>query len=260
MRRLALNTVCDEALCPNRGECWAKKTATFMILGTSCTRACGFCSIKTARGEPVDPTEPERVAQAALELGLSYVVITSVNRDDLPDGGAEQFCKAVWAIKRMLPEAKVEVLVPDFLRKEGAVERVLECPIFCFAHNIETVPRLYARVRPGADYRHSLNLLRTAASRRKDIFIKSGMMVGHGETWQEVLEVMQDLRQAGVQVLTVGQYLQPTKAQLPVREYKDKSFFEKIEQVGKALGFKHVFSGALVRSSYRAWEQVAYAG
>ena len=210
MRALSLTTVCEEAACPNIGECWAERHATMMILGSVCTRACAFCNIATGLPDRVDPREPARVAEATARLGLKHVEITSVDRDDLPDGGARHFAAVIRGIHAAAPETTIEVLTPDFLRKEGALEIVVEARPDVFNHNLETVPRLYAEVRPGARYFHSLRLLDTVKRLAADIFTKSGLMVGLGETRQEVHQVMDDLRAADVDFLTVGQYLQPT--------------------------------------------------
>lgn len=248
LEELNLHTVCQEALCPNIAECWGRGTATFMILGDVCTRHCRFCSVKRGRPLPPDPEEPERVAEAARRLGLRHVVITSVTRDDLPDGGAGQFAETVRAIRTCLPEAVVEVLIPDFGGSVKSLEKVLEAKPDILNHNVETVPRLYPHVRPGADYRRSLGIL--ALADRAGFTTKSGLMVGLGETRGEVLEVMADLRRAGCEMLTVGQYLQPTPQQLPVAEYIHPLEFEWYSQVGKEMGFRTVVSGPLVRSSY----------
>lgn len=251
LARHDVHTICQEALCPNRGECWSAKEVSFLILGDICTRACGFCAVTTGRPGVLDETEPRRVAAAARELGLAYVVITSVDRDDLPDGGARQFARTVRRLKAEVPEVKVEVLIPDFRHKAGALEIVLDSPLDCVAHNLETVPRLYPAARRGSDYRHSLNLLRRVQTLRPDLPVKSGLMVGLGEGEEELLAVMADLRAAGCSILTVGQYLQPTAAHLPVAEYKPPAFFRRIEEVARALGFARVAAGPLVRSSYR---------
>ncbi len=245
---LKLHTVCQEALCPNIAECWGRGTATFMILGDICTRNCRFCSVKAGKPLPPDPKEPERVAEAARKLGLNHVVITSVTRDDLPDGGADQFVETIKAIRKLLPMAKVEVLIPDFAGSLKALGKVLEAKPDILNHNVETVPRLYPLVRPKADYRRSLGILSLAA--QAGLTTKSGLMLGLGETREEVLEVMVDLRRAGCQILTIGQYLQPTSKQLPVAEYIHPLEFEWYSKVGKEMGFKSVIAGPLVRSSY----------
>jgi lipoic acid synthetase len=245
---LKLHTVCQEALCPNIAECWGRGTATFMILGDTCTRNCRFCSVKAGKPLPPDPQEPERVAEAARKLGLNHVVITSVTRDDLPDGGASQFVETIKAVRSSLPKAKVEVLIPDFAGSLKALGKVLEAKPDVLNHNVETVPRLYPLVRPKADYRRSLGILSLAA--QAGLTTKSGLMLGLGETRGEVLEVMAELRRAGCQILTIGQYLQPTPKQLPVAEYIHPLEFEWYSKVGKELGFKAVIAGPLVRSSY----------
>ncbi|MCS7286377.1 MAG: lipoyl synthase [Anaerolineae bacterium] len=248
LEELNLHTVCQEALCPNIAECWGRGTATFMILGDICTRGCRFCSVKTGEPLPPDPHEPERVAEAARRLGLNHVVITSVTRDDLPDGGASHFAETIRAVKKHLPGARVEVLIPDFGGSLKALDRVLEANPDILNHNVETVPRLYPHVRPRADYRRSLGILALAS--RGGLTTKSGLMVGLGETRGEVLEVMADLRRAGCQILTIGQYLQPISHKLPVAEYIHPAEFEWYRQVGEEMGFKAVISGPLVRSSY----------
>ncbi len=248
LEELNLHTVCQEALCPNIAECWGRGTATFMILGDICTRNCRFCSVKSGRPSPPSPEEPERVAEAARRLGLSHVVITSVTRDDLPDGGASHFAETIKAIRACLPEAVVEVLIPDFGGSLKSLEKVLEAGPDILNHNVETVPRLYPQVRPRADYRRSLGILAMAA--RAGFTTKSGLMLGLGETRAEVLEVMADLRRAGCEILTIGQYLQPTSRQIPVAEYIHPLEFEWYRLVGKEMGFRTVASGPLVRSSY----------
>ena len=251
---LSLHTVCQEARCPNIAECFGRGTATFMILGDTCTRDCRFCAIKHGRPAPPDPGEPERVAEAAARLGLRHVVITSVTRDDLPDGGAGQFAETVWAVRRRLPEATVEVLIPDFGGSCAALEMVLAAAPDVLNHNLETVPRLYRRVRPGADYHCSLGVLAWAGTRAPQMVTKSGLMLGLGETVEEVLGVMYDLRRAGCDVLTLGQYLQPTEEQLGVVRYVPPHEFAAYEGKGLEMGFRAVVAGPLVRSSYRAAE------
>jgi len=255
---LGLHTVCQEALCPNLGECWGHGTMTVMILGEVCTRACKFCAVHTGHpGGRVDPTEPQRVAEAVRRLGLGYVVLTSVDRDDLPDGGAGQFAATVRAIKRAAPATRVEALTPDFQGDRKAVATVLEAGLDVFAHNLETVRRLTPRVRdPRAGYDQSLAVLAFAREYREekglDYLTKSSLMVGLGETEAEIREAMADLRAAGVEVLTLGQYLRPTKNHLPVARYVPPEDFAKYRDWGYAMGFLEVFSGPLVRSSYRA--------
>jgi len=252
LRKYNLSTVCEEARCPNRGECFSKPTATFLILGDICTRGCRFCSVSKGNPCAVDPTEPERVAMAAKELSLRYVVITSVTRDDLPDGGATQFAKTIRAIKTLLPETRVEVLTPDFGGKKEAIYTVLKASPDVFNHNVETVPRLYPLVRPQADYKRSLKLLETVAKYSNSIPVKSGLMVGLGESFDEVVQVMKDLRNAGCNILTIGQYLQPTRKNLPVVEYIKPQVFEEYRQRAYEMGFSVVASGPMVRSSMNA--------
>jgi lipoic acid synthetase len=254
---LQLNTVCAEARCPNIYECWNAGTATFMILGDVCTRRCGFCSVHSGRPDAgVDQNEPRRVAEAVARLGLGHAVITSVDRDDLDDGGAEHFRQVIVAIREQIPSCAVEVLTPDFKNKPKALDTVLAGRPEVFAHNVETVPRLYRTVRPGSRYRTSLDLL-TAAARRRDRDgaterIKSSLMLGLGERDEEVLEVLRDLREVGVDVATLGQYLQPTREHLPVDRFVSPAGFDTLRQAAMELGFLHVESGPLVRSSYHA--------
>ena len=251
---LKLTTVCESAKCPNRMECWSQKTATFMILGNVCTRPCGFCSVPKGKTEALQADEPERVAEAALRLGLAHVVITSVSRDDLPDGGAEHFYRSVLAV-RQKTGAAVEVLTPDFLDKPGAVERVVAAAPEVFNHNTETVPRLYRTVRGRkSDYRWTLALLRSVKQLNPAIKTKSGLMLGLGETREELLEVLTDLRDAGCEMLTLGQYLQPTPQHLPVARYVPPAEFDDLAIMARQLGFPHVASGPFVRSSYHARE------
>jgi lipoyl synthase len=254
LRERNLHTVCEEARCPNIHECFHRGAATFMILGDRCTRGCGFCSVQKLNPRKhnvrLDPEEPANVARMAREMRLKYVVITSVNRDDLADGGSHHFAETVREVRKALPEARVEVLTPDFCGDFDAVARVLEAGPHVFNHNMETVPRLYARVRPQADYRQSLDVL--AFARRYDVLTKSGFMVGLGETEPEVHALLRDLRGAGTDVATIGQYLQPTRRNLPVMEYVEPRQFDAYRDHGLSLGFKMVFSGPLVRSSYMA--------
>jgi lipoic acid synthetase len=253
-RTNGLHTVCEEARCPNRNECFAKGAATFMILGDTCSRSCGFCAVKTGRGLPLESlkAEPDKVAKAAAALRLRYVVITSVNRDELPDGGAEHFARTIGAVRQRLPQAKIEALTPDFKGDMAAVGTVLEAGPDIFNHNIETVPRLYGTVRPQARYQQSLNVLAYAARLRASGVIKSGLMVGLGERPDEVAELMEDLRQHGVQIVTIGQYLQPTRNHLPVIEYIHPDLYDHYREYGNRLGFEAVFAGPFVRSSYMA--------
>ena len=262
-RRLNLHTVCESARCPNIHECFHRGAATFMILGERCTRGCGFCSVpkfNPARQEqPLDADEPANVARMAAGMNLRYVVITSVNRDDLEDGGSRHFAETVHEVRRALPEARVEVLTPDFLGRLDAVERVLDAGPHVFNHNMETVPRLYSRVRPQADYRQSLRVLEFAHQRGGGALTKSGFMVGLGESEAEVRELLRDLHGAGADVATIGQYLQPTRRNLPVAAFIEPRVFEEYREYGLSLGFKMVFSGPLVRSSYMADEVNASA-
>lgn len=263
LRGRELHTVCESARCPNLHECFHRGTATFMILGNVCTRGCGFCSVPKAHPGKhefqLDPNEPAHVAEMAKGMDLRYVVITSVNRDDLPDGGSAHFARTVRAVKEALPTARVEVLTPDFRGDLQAVQRVLDAGPDVFNHNMETVKRLYRRVRPQADYEQSLRVLEYAAGSLPVIVIKSGLMVGLGEEEGEVRELMRDARAASVQVLTIGQYLQPTRRNLPVEFYVTPAQFEEYREHGLSLGFREVFSGPLVRSSYMAdqvWENL----
>ena len=252
LRHLRLNTVCESARCPNLHECFHRGAATFMILGNLCTRGCGFCSVpKSRHPRPLDPEEPANVARMAQAMRLRYVVITSVNRDDLPDGGSRHFAETIKEVRRALPEARVEALTPDFRGDRDAVSRVLEASPDVFNHNVETVPRLYRTVRPQADYRQSLEVLRCGAGLRPAL-IKSGAMLGLGETSAEVEMLLRDLLGAGVDIVTLGQYLQPTRRNLPVAEYIAPERFDSYRDYGLSLGFKMVFSGPLVRSSYMA--------
>jgi lipoic acid synthetase len=254
---LKLTTVCEEAKCPNRMECWSQKTATFMILGSVCTRPCGFCSVDKGRTQPLAADEPDRVAEAAVRLGLKHVVITSVTRDDLPDGGAEHFYRSVLAV-RARTAAAVEVLTPDFLGKPGAVERVVSAAPEVFNHNTETVPRLYREVRGRkSDYRWTLALLGRVKALNPAIKTKSGLMLGLGETRDELLDVLADLLDAGCDMLTLGQYLQPTPAHLPVVRYVPPEEFDELGAMARQMGFASVASGPFVRSSYHAREMAA---
>jgi lipoic acid synthetase len=252
MRRLKLNTVCEEAACPNIGECWKQRHATVMILGSVCTRACAFCNVATGRPDLLDPHEPENVARAVGELKLAHVVVTSVDRDDLEDGGAEHFARTIRAIRAAAPATTIEVLTPDFLRKDGAAETVLAARPDVYNHNLETVPRLYRPVRPGARYFASLRLLQQVKELDPSIFTKSGLMVGLGETRDEVLQVMDDLRSAEVDFLTIGQYLQPTPKHHPVDRFVSPDEFDELKRQGQAKGFLLVAASPLTRSSYHA--------
>jgi lipoic acid synthetase len=252
LRRLNLHTVCESARCPNIHECFHRGAATFMILGDICTRGCGFCSVPKGRPGALDPAEPANIARMAAAMDLRYVVITSVNRDDLADGGSRHFAATVREVRRALPSARVEVLTPDFCGDQDAVARVLDAGPDVFNHNMETVPRLYARVRPQADYRQSLGVLAYARRRRPDVMTKSGFMAGLGETSAEVEALLRDLRESGVDVATIGQYLQPSRRNLPVAAYIEPRRFDAWRDYGLALGFQTVFAGPLVRSSYMA--------
>lgn len=252
MRELNLVTVCEEAACPNIGECWAQKHATMMILGSICTRACAFCNVATGRPDLLDPHEPENVARAVAKLGLAHVVITSVDRDDLEDGGARHFAETITAIRSQSPDTTIEVLTPDFLRKDGAVEIVVEARPDVFNHNMETVPRLYPSIRPGARYFHSLSVLADVKKMDPSIFTKSGIMVGLGEDDSEVIQVMDDLRAAQVDFMTIGQYLQPTPKHAEVDRFVTPEQFTHYSDAGHAKGFLMMASTPLTRSSYHA--------
>jgi len=254
LRTRGLHTVCEEARCPNRNECFARGAATFMILGDICSRSCGFCSVKTGRGLPMSALEgePEQVAEAAAQLRLRYVVITSVNRDELADGGAEHFARTIAAVRQRLPQSKIEVLTPDFKGNREALHTVLDARPDTFNYNVETVPRLYLRVRPQADYRQSLEVLLNARRYSSCTLTKSGFMVGLGERRDEVKRLLEDLREHQVDVATIGQYLQPTRHHLPVEEYVHPDRFEEYKEYGESIGFKAVFAGPMVRSSYMA--------
>jgi lipoic acid synthetase len=251
---LSLATVCQEALCPNLAECWAHSTATFMLMGESCTRSCGFCAVKHGAPARLDPLEPGRVAEAAARLELRHVVVTSVNRDDLPDGGAAHFAATARAIKSRIAQCKVELLIPDFQGSQSSLAIVVASPVDVLDHNVETVPRLYATVRPGSKYDRSIELLARAKRMRGDLLVKSGIMAGLGETDEELFAVFCDLRAAGCDILTVGQYLRPTREHLPVRRFVTPDEFAELRRRALELGFHHVESAPLVRSSYHAWE------
>ncbi len=256
VRALGLHTVCQEARCPNIGECWAHKTATFMLLGDTCTRNCTFCAVTHGRPLTVDPEEPGRVADAVRRLGLRHVVVTSVNRDDLSDGGAGHFAATARAIRGLVADCRIEVLVPDFQGNLQAVTTVVGSPIEIFNHNLETVPRLYRRVRPGARYERSLAVLEAAGTGREGLLTKAGLMLGLGEQHEELLSVFSDLRDVGCDILTLGQYLRPSAEHLPVERYVPPEEFAALRRSAIALGFRHVEAGPLVRSSYHAWAQV----
>ncbi len=257
MRGLKLTTVCEEAGCPNIGECWSVKHATFMIMGGVCTRACSFCNVATGKPGPLDENEPANVAHATATMGLKHVVVTSVDRDDLGDGGAGHFVRTIAAIRAAAPETTIEILTPDFLRKPGAAERVIDAAPDVFNHNLETVPRLYRSIRPGARYYQSLRLLDSVKQRDPKQFTKSGLMVGLGEAQDEVLQVMDDLRVANVDFLTIGQYLQPTKKHAAVARYWTPDEFKALETIAYAKGFLMVSASPLTRSSHHAGEDFA---
>jgi len=252
VRDKGLVTVCQEAACPNIGECWEKAHATFMILGDTCTRACAFCNVKTGLPEAVDQQEPQKIAEAVVEMGLKHVVITSVNRDDLSDGGADHFVNVINAIREQSPVTTIEILTPDFLRKDGAAEAVIDAKPDVFNHNLETVPRLYLSIRPGARYYHSLRLLERVKERDPNQFTKSGLMVGLGETKQEVMQVMDDMRAADIDFLTIGQYLQPTRKHAAIDRFVTPDEFKAYETIARAKGFLMVSATPLTRSSYHA--------
>jgi lipoic acid synthetase len=257
MRENALHTVCEEAGCPNIGECWEKKHATFMIMGDTCTRACAFCNVKTGLPGALDPDEPVRVAEATAKLGLAHIVVTSVDRDDLADGGAQHFADTIRAIRARCPQTTIEVLTPDFLRKDGALEPVVEARPDVFNHNLETVPSLYLTVRPGARYFHSLRLLQRVKEIDPTMFTKSGIMVGLGEERNEVLQVMDDLRSEQVDFLTIGQYLQPTRKHHEVKRFVPPDEFKSLEAIAYSKGFLMVAASPLTRSSHHAGEDFA---
>jgi lipoic acid synthetase len=254
VKDLRLHTVCEEAHCPNVGECWGHKTATFMLLGDVCTRNCAFCAVRHGRPVPVDPDEPERVADGVARLGLRHVVVTSVDRDDLRDGGAGHFARTAEAIKARVPDCTVEMLIPDFRGDLAAVETVVDAAVDILNHNTETVPRLYKRVRPGARYERSLALLRHAKERRPALLTKTGLMLGLGEAHDELRAVFADIAAVGCNILTLGQYLRPSAAHLPVERYVPPAEFAALREEALHFGFRHVESGPLVRSSYHAWE------
>ena len=254
MQELKLTTVCEEAACPNIGECWSKKHATMMILGSICTRACSFCNVATGRPSAVDVFEPENVAEAVVRLGLEHIVITSVDRDDLADGGASQFASTIKAVRDLSPATTIEILTPDFLRKDGALEQVVEAKPDVFNHNLETVPRLYPTVRPGSRYFHSLKLLEKVKELDPTLFTKSGLMVGLGESLEEVYQVMDDMRSADIDFLTIGQYLQPTVKHHPLDRFIEPKEFKEIEKRAYGKGFLLVSASPLTRSSYHAGE------
>ncbi len=251
---LSLHTICHESRCPNRGECFSKREATFLILGDICTRACGFCAVKTAKPQPVDDAEPARIADGIRRLGLRYAVITSVNRDDIEDGGARVFFQTVMEARRLAPWCALELLVPDFMGNWNALHHVLDASPQCLSHNTETVPRLYGKVRPKSDYARTLNLLSESKKYRPDIVTKSGIMVGLGETPEEVVRVMRDLKHAGCDIFTVGQYLSPGSDYLPVKRFVPPEEFSEMEAAALDTGFPVVVCSPFVRTSYRARE------
>ena len=259
MRSRALHTVCEEARCPNRGECFSRGTATFLLLGNVCTRACAFCDIATGRPLPVDPAEPVRVAEASRRMGLKFVVVTSVDRDDLPDGGAGHFAATIRALRALSPAPGIEVLTPDFRGRRESVRAVVEAGPDVFNHNVETVPRLYPRARRGSLLERSLAVLAAAKEDAPAMTTKSGLMVGLGESPEEVLDLLSRLSGAGVDIVTIGQYLRPSGENLPVEEYVAPETFDRYREAGERMGFRHVFSGPFVRSSYRAEEALAAA-
>ncbi|MSP12451.1 MAG: lipoyl synthase [Chloroflexi bacterium] len=256
MRGLSLHTVCEEARCPNIGDCWGRGTATFLILGDTCTRSCGFCNIKTGRPQLLDLMEPERVARAVERMQLKHVVITSVNRDELPDGGAQIFSRTISRIRELVPGCSIEVLIPDFRGSAEALKMVMDQRPEILNHNVETVPRLYRLVRPQALYQQSMELLQAAKGFDGEVLTKSGIMLGLGESLDEVRQVMRDWRAHDVDIITIGQYLRPSEQHLPVMRYVPPDEFEMLKSAGYAMGFKWVESGPLVRSSYHAEQQV----
>ena len=259
MRDSELHTVCEEAHCPNIGSCWERGTATFMILGDVCTRACAYCAVTTGRPGTLDLQEPARLAETALRMGLRYAVITSVNRDDLPDGGAFMFAQCIAQVRKRLPDCKIEVLIPDFQGDRQALETVMEARPDTLNHNIETVRRIFHRVRPRGDFDQSLELLARVKTMAPDAVTKSGMMVGLGETWGEIIDNMRELRSVDCDLLTIGQYLRPSEKHVALARWYTPDEFAELKREGEALGFRHVASGPLVRSSYHADEQHAAA-
>jgi lipoyl synthase len=264
LAELRLHTVCQEACCPNIGECFSHRTATFMLMGDVCTRNCPYCAVAHGKVRPLDPDEPRRIAEVVARLGLDHVVVTSVDRDDLPDGGASHFAATAGAIQRLRPATRVEVLVPDFKGSHPAVETVVGAPVAIFNHNIETVPSLYRKARPGGNYQRSLDVLAHAKSFGKTfdkagsraLLTKAGIMLGLGEETFEIESVLRDLRAVGCDILTLGQYLRPSRDHLPVERYVTPAEFAELKAEAMAMGFRHVESGPLVRSSYHAWEHV----
>ena len=259
MRDFRLHTVCEEAHCPNIGECWEHEAATFMILGDVCTRNCSYCAVAHGTPAPLDRGEPARLAAAVEEMGLQHVVITSVDRDDLPDGGAEIFAECIAELRRRVPGTSVEVLIPDFKGSERAIAIVVDAKPDIVNHNLETIERLYRLARPGGRYSRALELLRRAKQMDPALLTKSGIICGLGEEWDELLVAMRDLRAQGVDLLTLGQYLRPSDRHLPIARYYTPDEFAELKRLGLEMGYRHVESGPLVRSSYHAWEQVARA-
>jgi lipoic acid synthetase len=260
MRELRLHTVCEEARCPNIGECWEHRAATFMILGDVCTRNCPYCAVAHGTPSEYDPGEPRRLAEAVAAMGLSHIVITSVDRDDLPNGGAEAFAGCVPELREMAPGTSVELLIPDFKGSDEALKIVVDAKPDVLNHNLETVSRLYRIARPGGRYDRALRLLRRAREMDSELVTKSGLMCGLGEEWDELLTAMRDLRTSDVDILTLGQYLRPSDGHLPVTRFYTPVEFAELKELGLAMGYRHVESGPLVRSSYHAWEQVQAAG
>lgn len=257
MRQMELNTVCREAACPNIGECFKRKTATFMIMGSKCSRNCRFCNVTGGVPEPLDPGEPAKVAEAVTHLGLKHAVITSVTRDDLPDGGASHFAACVRAVKNASPSTSVEVLIPDFMGESKSLDVVIQAKPDVINHNLETIEPLYGAVRPEADYRRSLEVLQYVKKKAPEILTKTGMMVGLGEKKEQVHQLMDDALSAGCDIFTIGQYLQPTAAHIPRQELISQEMFDHYQQIGSQKGFKYVSSGPLVRSSYHAEEAIS---
>jgi lipoic acid synthetase len=259
MRDLKLHTVCEEARCPNIGECWEHEAATFMILGDVCTRNCAYCAVAHGTPAPFDPVEPVRLAEAVAEMGLQHVVITSVDRDDLPNGGAEAFAGCIVEIKKRLPETSVEVLIPDFKGSEKALQIVMDAGPDILNHNLETAERLYRLARPGGRYDRALRLLANARRMAPNGLTKSGIILGMGEEWDEIVTCLRDLRESDVDIVTLGQYLRPSESHLPIVRYYTPEEFNELQAIGLRMGFRHVQASPLTRSSYHAWEQVAQA-
>jgi lipoyl synthase len=259
MRELKLHTVCEEARCPNIGECWEHEAATFMILGDVCTRNCAYCAVAHGTPAPFDPVEPMRLAEAVAEMGLQHVVITSVDRDDLPNGGAEAFAGCIVEIKKRLPETSVEVLIPDFKGSEKALQIVMDAGPDILNHNLETAERLYRLARPGGRYDRALRLLANARRMAPNGLTKSGIILGMGEEWDEIVTCLRDLRESDVDIVTLGQYLRPSESHLPIVRYYTPEEFNELQAIGLRMGFRHVQASPLTRSSYHAWEQVAQA-